>query len=120
MGRKNSKEYERVWFDFNQWKIKANVMIQLPTGIKYKDRKKLIEDLYIIKEEDSDEIILSGGTILWLYLGGTNRNVKVLDKLKKRKQWNLLLEEMKIRDRLNIFGINTNNLDKKKIEGLIK
>ncbi len=120
MGKPNNKQYEKTWDEFNRWRIETNPITNIPTNIKDKTRKKMIDELYLIKDESEEELIISGGALLWLYLCGNNQNSNSLEKLKKKRQWNLYLEELKIRNRFDIFGINTEDLDKDKIESALK
>lgn len=108
--------------EFSNWKNETDKILKVPEHMQYNKRKKLIEEIYIIKEEKGEEIILSAGTMLWLYLNGTNQSTILLDELNKNivNTKALYLEELKIRHRLDLFKLNTNDFDKEKIEESIE
>jgi hypothetical protein len=111
--RKTNKE--KIEEEFEQWKKETDKIREISSLLNNKSKKfytkrrnDLIEELYVCQE--NGEVILSGGTMCWLYLGKDD-----LDKLVKRGQWRLYLEELKIRHRLAIFKIHPSNIDIDKV-----
>ena len=119
---------ERTWDEFDIWKKETDKLIDLNVILKdvsnskhysFKNkRRKLIEELYIIKE--GKEIVVSSGTMIWLFLGGTDKDSKMLTNYSRKKHWERYLEEMKICHRIELFGIKTEKIDRNKVKELLE
>jgi hypothetical protein len=105
---------QKIWDEIDDW-IKETDKIRDIAGMK--NRKKLIKDLYVVKE--GKETILSAGTMVWLFLGGNND--KGWTPTKKEINYpNRVMEEYKIRHRLDLFHIKTSKFDYEKIREHMK
>lgn len=119
--KKIERKLKEINLKFEEWKEQNDKIIdikdaKIPSRPKYKyllKRKELIENLYLIK--DGEETIISGGMLVWLFLGGTNEEDEQFHNLLKDGHYDNYLEEMKIRHRLKLLQINVANFDKDKI-----
>jgi hypothetical protein len=88
--------------------------------VKYKrlnELRKWKEDLYFIK--DGEEIIISGGALLWLFLYGNNDDEYVPEDYMIKRYPRNVLEEFKMFHRLNLFGFKPSDFDKEKIKEVV-
>lgn len=104
------KKIERVKEEFRQWRETYDNILDITNCKPEKFKKKLKEELYVFKEDK--ELKVSGGLLIWLFLGGNNQYPYIP---KKNEKPNKILEELKIRHRLDLFKINTEDFDYNKV-----
>lgn len=119
----NEERIKELEIEFAMWKSKTDKYLDVShIPLKYKpngwrgkkELQKWEDNLYVIKE--NNDIYLSAGTMLWLYLGGSSQNYDDVLQYKRDKNYKNYIESLKIHHRLELFKINTEDFDFDKIK----
>ena len=122
--RRNNGEImvEQIQEEFEDWKEKYDNILQIPPKIKNKDRKSLIEQTQLIRNEDGEISISGGGKVLLFIIKDFGKSFdKFLDDIKKRKNKGCYLEAIQFKHRENLFDIDLiNKVNEMSVKKLLK
>ena len=113
---------EQIQEKFEDWKEKYDNILQIPPKIKNKDRKFLIEQTQLIRNEDGEILISGGGRVLLFIIKDFGKSFdKFLDDIKKRKNKGCYLEAIQFKHRENLFDIDLiNKVNEMEFKNILK